>query len=86
MRHTINEKIIIINNNNNNNNNNRKMSFKKIIIIVMNFLSLEALQLTTQGKNCMSGRHFRRAWVIHILVRNKLIFTVTNYGTLLKRH
>ena len=37
---------------------------------------MEALQLTTQGKNCMSGGHFRPGSVIHILVRNKLIVHV----------
>ena len=50
-----------------------KLKKKKII---MNFLSIEALQLTTQGKNCMSGGHFRPGSVIHILVRNKLIVRV----------
>ena len=39
----------------------------------MNFLSIEALQLTTQGKYCMSGGHFWPSSVIHILVRNKVI-------------
>ena len=40
----------------------------------MNFHSTEALQLNTPGKNCMSRRHFRRGFVIHILVPNKLTF------------
>ena len=44
--------------------------------MIMNFLSIEALQLTTQGENCMSGVHFRLGSVIHILVQNKLIFHV----------
>ena len=44
--------------------------------MIMNFLSIEALQLTTQGENCMSGVHFGPGWVIHILVQNKLIFDV----------
>ena len=44
--------------------------------MIINFLSIEALQLTTQGKNYMSGGHFRPGSVIHILVRNKLIFHV----------
>ena len=44
--------------------------------MIMNFLSIEALQLTTQGKNCMSGVYFGPGWVIHILVQNKLIFDV----------
>ena len=51
-----------------NDNKKKKMSLKKIEIMIMNFLSLEALQLTTKRKNCMSGCHFRRASVIHILV------------------
>ena len=42
----------------------------------MNFLSIEALQLTTQGENCMSGVHFGPGSVIHSLVQNKLIFHV----------
>ena len=42
----------------------------------MNFLSIEALQLTKQGKNCMSGGHFRPGSVIHILVQNKFIVHV----------
>ena len=42
--------------------------------MIMNFLSIEALQLTTQEKNCLSGGHFGPGSVIHILVRNKLIF------------
>ena len=37
----------------------------------MNFLSIEALQLTTQGENCMSGVHFGPGSVIHSLVQNK---------------
>ena len=41
--------------------------------MIMNLLSL---QLTTQGKNCMYGGHFRPGSVIHILVRNKLIVHV----------
>ena len=41
----------------------------------MNFLLTEALQLTTQARNCISRGHFRPASVIHILVR-KLIFRV----------
>ena len=64
----------------------RKNEFKKMKIMIMNYFSIEALQLTTEGKNCMSGCHFRRGSVIHILVRNKLIFTVTNYSTLLQRN
>ena len=44
--------------------------------MIMNFHSIEALKLTTQGKNCMYRRHFRPGSVIHILVRNKLIFHV----------
>ena len=44
--------------------------------MTMNFLSIEALQLTTQGENCMSGGHFGPGSVIHILVQNKLIFHV----------
>ena len=43
--------------------------------MIMNFLSM-ALQFTTQGKDCMSGGHFRPGSVIHILVRNKLIVHV----------
>ena len=43
--------------------------------MIMNFLSM-SLQFTTQGKNCMSGGHFRPGSVIHILVRNKLIVHV----------
>ena len=43
--------------------------------MIMNFLSM-ALRLTTQGKNCMYGGLFRPRSVIHILVRNKLIFHV----------
>ena len=65
MRHTIKRKLIII----------RRINIKKKKII-MNFLSIEALQLTTQGKNCMSRGHFRPRSVIHILVRNKLIVHV----------
>ena len=42
----------------------------------MNFLLTEALQLTTQARNCISRGHFRPASVIHILVRKKLIFRV----------
>ena len=44
--------------------------------MIMNFFSIEALQLTTQGENCMSRIHFGRGSVIHILVQNKLIFHV----------
>ena len=44
--------------------------------MIVNLLSIEALQLTTQGKNCMYGGHFRPGSVIHISVRNKLIFHV----------
>ena len=40
----------------------------------MNFHSIKALQLNTLGKNCMSRGHFRRGFVIHILVPNKLTF------------
>ena len=46
--------------------------------MIINFLSIEALQLFTQGKNYMSGGHFRPGSVIHILVRNKLIFPVVS--------
>ena len=44
--------------------------------MIMTFHSIEALKLTTQGENCMYGGHFRPGSVIHILVRNKLIFHV----------
>ena len=44
--------------------------------MIVNLLSIEVLKLTTQGKNCMYGGHFRPGSVIHILVRNKLIFHV----------
>ena len=44
--------------------------------MIINFLSIEALQLTTQGENWMSGGHFGPGWVIHSLVQNKLIFHV----------
>ena len=44
--------------------------------MIVNLLSIEVLQLTTQGKNCMYGGHFRPGSVIHILVRNKLIFHI----------
>ena len=44
--------------------------------MIVNLLSIEVLQLTTQGKNCMYGGHYRPGSVIHILVRNKLIFHV----------
>ena len=44
--------------------------------MTMDFLSIEALQLTTQGENCMSGSHFGHGSIIHILVQNKLIFHV----------
>ena len=37
--------------------------------MIMNFLLTEALQLTTQARNCISRGHFRPASVIHILVR-----------------
>ena len=43
--------------------------------MIMNFLSM-ALQFTTQGKYCMSGGHSRPVSVIHILLRNRLIFHV----------
>ena len=44
--------------------------------MIVNLLSIEVLQLTTPGKKCMYGGHFRPGSVIHILVRNKLIFHV----------
>ena len=44
--------------------------------MTMNFPSIEALQLTTQGENWKPGGHFGPGSVIHILVQNKLIFHV----------
>ena len=53
---------------------------------IANYLLLELVQLTTQDKNCMSCRYFLRGSVIHILRRNKFIFTPTSYSILLLRY
>ena len=44
--------------------------------MIMNFHSKRRYNWPHREKNCMSGGHFRRGSVIHILVRNKLIFLV----------